>query len=181
MRISFLVVLLVVWAAAADAQPRVGVDVGVAVPTGALGEHRSAGVAASVSVGPRASGLTPRLDVALAHLPGDGTVSENGTNSRRGDYTSAGLRLSAVYRARGRGAVPYGLIGGGLYGLTIERDQNPYGDVFGGLHAGLGIDVPLDRVALMAEIGAVVMATDYGAGAFNFPTVHVPLTVGVRF
>ena len=77
--------------------------------------------------------------------------------------------------------MPYGLIGGGLYGLTIERDQNPYGDVFGGLHAGLGIDVPLDRVALMAEIGAVVMATDYGAGAFNFPTVHVPLTVGVRF
>ena len=53
--------------------------------------------------------------------------------------------------------------------------------MFGGLHTGLGIDVPLERVALTAEIGAVAMATDYGAGAFNFPTLHVPLTVGVRF
>ncbi len=176
-----VVVLAVCAVGAVEAQPRIGVDLGTAIPTGDLGTHRSAGLAATLSATLRPAGLTPRFEVALARLSGDEPVSENGSNSTRGDYRAVGLRVSAMYRGRGSGLVAYGLAGVGLYGLRIERDVNPYGDVFGGIHLGVGLEVPLGAAALSAEAGAVAMATDYGAGAFNFPTVHVPLTVGVRF
>jgi hypothetical protein len=178
---SALLVLVFGVALAADAQPRIGIDLGMAVPTGALGTHRSAGVAATLSAGRRAPGFSPRLDVTWTRLYGDDGPVGVGTNSGRGDYSSAGIRVSALYRSRGRGVAAYGLLGTGLYTISIERDQNPYGDVFWGSHAGVGIEVPIGVAAVSAEVSAVAMVTDYGAGALNFPTVHVPLTVGVRF
>ena len=81
------------------------------------------------------------------------------------------------------------IIAAGAFGLAMGVSGMAFAEpvkigmitTLSGGGAGLGIDVPLERVALTAEIGAVAMATDYGAGAFNFPTLHVPLTVGVRF
>ena len=178
MRVHVALCSLVV-ATAAGAQPRIGLDVGAAVPPGNLGRHRSAGVAATLSASGRGAGLSPRLDVSWARLFDDG--SSERVSSDRGDYTSAGLRLSVMYRSRGRGVAPYGLVGGGLYTLDIEDQRSPYGDLFVGLHAAAGVEVPVRSVALAAEVGAVAMATDYGAYAWDSPTVWVPVTVGVRF
>lgn len=176
-----LLALVLFAATAADAQPRIGADVGVATPTGALGTHRSEGVTATLSASRRAPGFSPRLDVTWARLVDDGAPVGAGTHSGRGDYSSAGIRLSALYRSGGGGVGAYGFLGTGLYTISVERDENPYGDVFWGNHAGVGAEVPIGSVAVSAEVSVVAMVTDYGAGAFNFPTVYVPTTVGVRF
>ena len=164
----------------AGAQVQLGLDVGAAVPLGALGTYRSAGASATATAGWARPGWSPRADLAVAFLPGSSRSAVTGSASDR-DYASVGARASLVYRGRGARAVPYGLVGGGLYRIAIDQDESPYGDWFGGLHLAGGVEVPAGPVTASVEVGVVAMATDYGAGPFNFPTTHVPVTVGVRF
>ena len=176
-----LVLAFAALALPAGAQVQLGVDAGAAVPLGAIGTYRSTGASATVTAGWARSGWSPRADLAVAFLPDPSRPVETGQNSGEGDYTSIGARASLVYRGRGTRAVPYGLAGGGLYRVAVDQDESPYGDWFGGLHLGGGVEVPAGSVTASVEVGVVAMATDYGAGAFNFPTTHVPVTVGVRF
>ncbi|MFN3595892.1 MAG: hypothetical protein ACK41D_01315 [Rubricoccaceae bacterium] len=74
----------------------------------------------------------------------------------------------------------YALAGAGGYAVAVTDQSNPYGLV-SGVHAGVGLKVPAGATRLLVELQAVGLLTDFGAGEFEFPTVHVPLTVGVRF
>lgn len=178
-RLLFLVISLAL-APSAIAQISFGLDVGITTPVGELGTFRSAGPSVTASAGMLKTGWSPRIEFTASRLLADKRPADESFNSIQGTYTSAGAQLSLLYRAGGR-VRPYGMVGGGLYHISIDRDQSPYGSLFAGLQVGVGLDIAAGPIALAVEAEAVVMATDYGAGAFNLPTVHVPVTVGVRF
>lgn len=159
----------------AATQPRLGVDVGAALPLMELGEGHRAGLSATLSteVGARDRGPGLRAEVSWQRLPGSAPDAD-------GDFTAWSARGTFLYVASEAFASPYGLVGLGAYGLQDESYANPYG-LLSGAHLGVGLRVPTGPALLVVETQAVVLLTDYGSGAFKGPTTYIPVTVGVRF
>ncbi len=108
---------------------------------------------------------------------------------RVGDFTSVGLRGSLIARGRIGRVSPYGYAGIGAYAMSTEYGGSVYEGAFKlhysvGPHAGFGLERSVEVggiTAVAIEVEAVAVVTDYGAGDFEFPIVHYPLTVGIRF
>lgn len=156
------------------------VAAGIAAPTGPLGEARSPGPAlrGAVLVGAPTRRVRLRIAADAAWMPGSQAAASQYASA--GDLRVLSVSGSVVLAPRGEGAAAYVLLGGGVQGMRVAGQRNPYG-VGGVLHAGVGVRVPLGRVAMHFEVTPQLLLTDYATGEDFSPGTYWPVLVGLSF
>lgn len=178
--VAFLVVVLLPLQAAI-AQREIGVDVGVAVPTGRLASARSIGPSAALSFGfgNDDRGVGTRVDLAWQKMFGESPPPGREYDYIfYEDYNAYSARGSVVFTLTDGQRRPYGLLGAGAYRLGVRHPTN---GLTPGVHVGLGVRVPTGTAELAVEAQGVVLLTTYGIGTDYEPVTYVPVSVGVRF
>ena len=97
----------------------------------------------------------------------------------------------ATYRFTRGDAYPYGLLGGGVYGLRIVRHESPSayspglderGTRFSpALSGGFGLSVPIGSNAIFGEARLTYLSNGTGGDRPGVRSVVIPLVVGLRF
>lgn len=168
----FPLLLLLAFAAAPAAAQRgtlLGLNVGVAVPSGSMATSRGTGWHLSGTIeSPHAGRFRFRADAVYEGFPA--RLAE--------DLEIVGARGAVVYEVAAEPRL-HALLGAGGYRLRIDGSRNPYG-ITPGLHAGVGLRIPGGGAYLLVvEAGAAIMLTDYGNQDF-IPSTCFPLTIGFR-
>lgn len=155
--------------------------VGIAVPTGQYGVHRSAGplLRAGLTMGAPERHVRLRLEGEGAWLL-DRTGAPATLGSQDGTLRATGLLLTLVAGPHLGRYTPYLLVGAGPQWIRVAGATNPYGATLG-VRGGAGLRVRAGRVELEAEVAAHGVASDFGTGRDFAPGSYVPLAIGVRF
>jgi len=159
---------------------RVGTSLGIAIPTGAAGEERDAGlvISAILDVAPVGS-ADVRLRGSVAWFPGE-RASGPPYYGTQGDMRAIGVLAEAVFTMDDPRFPAYWLIGLGPYWLNSELGvENPYGAAWGA-GTGLGLVADFGRLELGAEARWDVILSDFGV-AEGMPWTVVGLMVGIRW
>lgn len=167
-----LIMLLAVFSlalpAAAGAQARLGVGVGLSAPSGDLGDVANSGYHALASL----QFTIPTLPMALR---GDGAVHGLGSAVTGADDVGilAGA-LSLVFTLPGVGLQPYLLGGIGSYSVRSGPGTDRTSVSDRGYHGGFGVVLGGAGTGFFAEIRYVKIDVEGSASL-------IPLTVGLRF
>lgn len=151
-----------------------GAAAGVAIPAGGLDVGQDAGPTIRLSVGlPLTQALGLRVDGEWTRFAGVDP------ERNRADLQILSLILNGTIEPWKGAAVPYGLMGFGLYHPRIAEDINDP-PIAGILQAGLGLQVGIrDRLTGFVEGRAILGLSDYGVGDKE-PYMARSVTVGVR-
>lgn len=169
---------------AAAQQWFVGGSLGRAVPRGGLAEYQSTGPLFAGSVGYSFERITPftpmlRADVTWLRFQGDEELQARGLVGY-GNLRSVGGSLNLMLALPHLDPLrPYALYGIGRYTMQIEDlERNRNGPAWGATF-GVGAELRVGRVYIMAEAPVRLMLTDYGSREVE-PAVYYPLSVGLR-
>jgi hypothetical protein len=158
-----------------------GAAVGIGIPTGDLGRERSPGplVQAYLVVG--RSDRVVRFQISAEGLWCSGRQPPTSlTSSAYGDLRALSILGTLLFAPPPMGIRPYLSLGGGLQSLTIEGRQNPYGRLVG-VRSGAGIELPLRKAFVRAEISAHAVLSDFGTGHDFSIATYVPVTLSIQF
>ncbi len=162
---------------------QLGIAGGLAIPTGAYGETRTAGplIRGMLSLGRPSWVARFRCDFEGAWLldQADRDGPDFGS-SRQGTLRAVGVIALVVAGPAGGRLAPYVVAGAGAQRLRVEGVRNPYGLVTG-VRAGAGIRARLGRAAVHAEVTPHWALTDFGTGRDFGVGSYVPIAVGISF
>lgn len=153
--------------------------VGVAVPTGALGEQRSAGPAlrAGLTFGDRQRhDVRLRLELEGAWLLGRAPGASSDPWAARTVQTVSGT-ASMVLGATGTpAAAPYFVLGMGLQRMSGSLDVTTPRDLIVGVRGGIGLQWQLGRRTMFAEASAHASFIE----VLHWVT-YLPVVIGMRY
>ena len=158
--------------------PEVGL--GVAVPTGSFGRHRSIGPLADVGVvlGAPTRRVRLRISGEAMFLPGE--MPAEPPNSSYGDARVLSVLGTLLMGPRGSGRGVYGIVGVGRQRLKVESQANPYGWSTG-VRAGVGVRWPLAGSLVRVELTPHLILSDHGSASEYSAGSYWPVRVAWTF
>jgi hypothetical protein len=156
------------------------IAVGIAAPSGGLGDGHSIGpvLRGSLLLGAPRRRTHFRMDAEVAWMPGtDGRASAYPST---GDLRVAALMGSFVVASRAETGGAYGLVGGGLQSTSVKGHRNPYG-MGAVLQAGAGYRMSVGRIRMHVELTPHMLVSDYATGRDFNVGVYWPALIGVSF
>ena len=158
-----------------------GVALGVAVPTGGLGRERSPGPLTQVYAILGKPDRIVRFQISAEGMWCPGKPAPTSlTSSAYGNLRALSVLGTLLIAPASADVKPYLSLGGGLQSLAIEGRQNPYGRLVG-VRSGVGIEAPLRRIRVRAEVSAHAVLSDFGTGRDFRIATYVPVTLAIQF
>jgi len=156
-------------------------SVGIAVPIGGYGTHRTAGpvVRGGLALGAPDHRVEWRLEGEGAWLL-DRSGSPAVGGSSDGTLRSIGIFGSLVAGPRHLRDAPYVILAAGPEWIRVQGAVNPYGAVTG-VRAGVGYRIRGQRMSWLAELAVHAVLSDFGTGQEYTAGTYVPITVGLQF
>ena len=146
-------------ATGAEAQARLGLAAGLAVPTGNLADFTKSGfnVEGSVEFRPASMPFGLRADVFFNQFALDEDVTDVGGNVRM-----IGGALNAVFQMAGVAASPYLVVGPSITNAdaNVDAGEDPEGETKFGLQGGIGVKFPLSGFTSKIEARYNTIFTD---------------------
>jgi hypothetical protein len=172
---SLLAAALTAAPAPASAQQEFGIGLGVSVPVyEASHEHTPGPHLFLFSSRARGARLALRTEASLSYLPASST-QRGGWGL--GALSVAGVHGTLVYTPFGGGSGPYTFIGIGAHFLHKPGNVRA---LIPGPNLGIGANLEVGGREIFVQARAEAPLTPFGTATEFSPTIHLPLTVGVR-